>query len=64
MQKESSTVASSIVSLMNETKHALSRYGYTRELPKSVLSKRKSMKMGKMILSTAKNKLEMHQGTN
>ena len=49
---------------MKETKHALSRYGYTRELPKSVLSKRKSMKMGKMILSTAKNRLEMHQGTN
>ena len=53
MQKESSTVAKSMFSLMNEMKQADSKFGYTKELPKSVFSKRMSIIKGKIRLMIA-----------
>ncbi len=53
MQNESSTVAKSMFSLINEMKQADSKFGYTKELPKSVLSSRMSITVGNIKLMIA-----------
>ena len=62
MQKESSTVASSMFSRMNEAKQVLSRLGWNRALPRSFLTSLISMYMGKIRLMVAKESVGMIQG--
>ena len=62
MQKESSTVARSIVSRKKAAKHVLSRYGWKREFPKSVLINLNSMNNGNAKFKIAKVIVGMIQG--